>query len=96
MSRGLGRRQRAILARLVEHHELARLTERPPRWITVRELAGLLAADAYGHHLAALATTRRALRALEAAGLVELALVRLEGSAQTQLGARLRRPDAPS
>jgi hypothetical protein len=90
MSRGLGHRQRAILAHLAAHHELARRTDREPQWVTLRELAGLLAADLYRHHHAEVESTRRALRGLAAAGLIELALVRPEWAAQTQLGARLR------
>ena len=89
VSRGLGRRQRAILARLADYHELHRRTDRPARWVTVRELAGLGAADPYGRQVVEVEMTRRALRGLAAAGLVELALVRLDGSAQQQLGARL-------
>ena len=89
MSRGLGHRQQAILDHLAAHHELARRTGREPQWVTLRELAGLVAAEAYRHHRAEVESTRRALRGLAAAGLVELALVRLDGSAQQQLGARL-------
>jgi hypothetical protein len=50
----------------------------------VRELAALGAADPYGRHVVEVEMTRRALRGLAAAGLVELALVRLDGSAQKQ------------
>jgi hypothetical protein len=80
---------RAILDHLAAHHELARITGRSPQWVTLRELAGLVAADLYRHHRAEVEATRRALHGLAAAGLVELALVRPEWAEQTQLSARL-------
>jgi hypothetical protein len=94
MSRGLGHRQQAILDHLAAHHELARRTGREPQWVTLRELAGLVAAEAYRHHRAEVESTRRALRGLAAVGLVELALVRPQWAAQEQLGARLMSPGA--
>jgi hypothetical protein len=89
VSRGLGRRQREILARLAGHRDLNRYTDRPPQWVTVRELAGLGAADPYGCHAPEVEATRRAVRGLEAAGLVEVRLVRRDGAGQAQLAARL-------
>ena len=89
VSRGLGRRQREILARLAGHRDLNRYTDRPPQWVTVRELAGLHTADPYGCHLPEVEATRRALRGLEAAGLVEVRKVRRDGAGHHQLGARL-------
>jgi hypothetical protein len=89
MSRGFGSRQRAILARLADHRELCHYTGRPPQWIPLRELAGLDGADRYRQNVPAVEATRRALRSLVAAELVEVALVRLDGAGQQQLAARL-------
>jgi hypothetical protein len=89
VSRGLGRRQRDILARLADHRELNHYTNRPPQWVTVRELAGLHAADPYWHHASQVEATRRAVRGLEAAGLVETRLIHRDDRNQPQLGVRL-------
>jgi hypothetical protein len=89
MSRGLGRRQRDILAKLADHRDLNHYTNRPAQWVTVRELAGLHVGDPYGCHASEVEATRRALRGLEAAGLVEVRLVRRDGAGQPQLAARL-------
>jgi hypothetical protein len=89
VSRGLGSRQRAILAKLAERRDLNRYTNRPPQWVTLRELAGLRDHDPYRHRASDVEATRRALRGLVAAGLVEVRLVRLDGAGQQKLGARL-------
>jgi hypothetical protein len=134
MSRGPGRRQREILAKLAAHRdhptdydahlrravELARAAaavdavnrgqpahhhrrrveeaerlarthaDRYPEWLTVRELAGLRPDDPHTAHRPDVEATRRAVRSLQAAGLVEVRMIHRNQRGQSQLGVRLR------
>ena len=116
MSRGLGARQRAILAALAQHrdhppdydaavrrwaashrargeHDWAERTlrqdsDRFPEWISVSELAG--GYPGRGIDDSQRESVRRAVRALEAAGLVQTRTIRRHGQrGQAQLGVRL-------
>jgi hypothetical protein len=70
--------------RLVRSH-----ADRYPEWVTVRELAGLRADDTHTDNRPDVEATRRAVRALEAAGLVEVRLIHRNQRGQRQLGVRL-------
>ena len=97
MSKGLGKRQRDILAKLAEHrdnppdynarlwHEYYR--DKYPAWMTVKELAGFKPYERFRWSHVEL--TRRAVRKLEAAGLVETRLIWRNEMGQRQLGVRL-------
>ena len=133
VSRGLGHRQREILAELAAHrdhprdfdahlrrevdlaraaaavaavdrgqpahhhrtrveeaeHHAARYADRYPEWLTVRELAGLRPDDTHTANRPDVEATRRAVRALEAAGLVEVRTIHRNERGQAQLGVRL-------
>jgi hypothetical protein len=132
MTRGLGRRQREILAKLAAHRDhptdydawlrrhveraraavaVAAVEHRPagrarrrieeaerlarshadryPEWVTVRELAGLRDGDTHIDNRPDVEATRRAVRALEAAGLVEVRMIHRNEHGQAQLGVRL-------
>jgi hypothetical protein len=64
--------------------------DRYPDWITVRELAGLSPDDWHTRHSSDVESTRRAVRELEAAGLVETQMIWRGGQrGQRQIGVRL-------
>ena len=97
MSKGLRKRQRDILAKLAEHrdnppdynarlwHEYYR--DKYPTWMTVKELAGINPYERF--RWSDVELTRRAVRKLEAAGLVETRLIWRNEMGQRQLGVRL-------
>lgn len=128
MSRGLGSRQREILAKLAAHrdnppdyngywqhhkcvgtdrsvtphrfiyeplkrpryHEKPKwMHDRHPEWMTVRELAGLRPNDLHCHASSDVEATRRAVRKLEIAGLVDTKMIWRNQRGQRQLAARL-------
>jgi hypothetical protein len=131
VSKGLGRRQREILAKLADHRDnppdyngwwlrqrVIRLDRREgapaqlawepldppvyrekpkwmhdqnPDWMTVRELAGLAVSDLHSWHSSDVEATRRAVRKLEAAGLVETKMIWRNEKGQCQIGVRLTR-----
>ena len=63
--------------------------DRYPEWVTVRELAGLRDGDTHIDNRPDVEATRRAVRALEAAGLVEVRMIHRNEHGQAQLGVRL-------
>jgi hypothetical protein len=112
MSKGLGQRQRDILAKLAQHRDHPpdyngrwhkhyktgeriysekpqRTHDRYPQWMTVRELAGLSPNDMHCHYSSDVEATRRAVRTLEAAALVETKMIRRNQGGQRQIGVRL-------
>jgi hypothetical protein len=104
MSKGLGKRQRDILAKLAQHRdtppdynhdsrywpeEMQRYSrDRYPEWMTVRELAGV-DPGRWRPDWSDVESTRRAVRKLEAAGLVETRYVWRNQYGQRQIGVRL-------
>jgi hypothetical protein len=116
MSKGLGARQRDILAKLAQHRDypadyngfwfIHRKTgrwtygehpkhrhDRYPEWMTVRELAGLTLNETHCHRASDIESTRRAVRTLEAAGLVETKKIWRGDHGQAQIGVRLPMTD---
>jgi hypothetical protein len=136
MSKGLGKRQRDILAKLAEHRDnppdyngrwythirtgerMYRAVpesrrDRYPEWMTVAELAGRtrerelarivrplvsrwrgeLSTRLLREYSSGVESTRRAVRKLEAAGLVETRWISRNNVGQRQLGVRLRLGD---
>jgi hypothetical protein len=112
MSKGLGQRQRDILAKLAQHRDdppdyngswfkhyktgerIYRekpqwMHDRYPQWMTVRELAGLPPHDFHCWYSSDVEATRRAVRTLEAAGLVETKMIWRNQRGQRQIGVRL-------
>jgi hypothetical protein len=123
MSKGLGSRQRDILAKLTQHRDhppdyngrwqhrrMIAVDGQPqweqldppvyceypgwmrdpyPEWMTVRELAGLRVEDLHCRRSSDVEATRRAVRKLEAAGLVETKPIWRHGRGQRQIGVRL-------
>jgi hypothetical protein len=66
-----------------------RMHDQYPEWMTVRELAGLSAHERHFGHSSDIEATRRAVRKLEAAGLVETKMVWRNERGQCQIGVRL-------
>jgi hypothetical protein len=62
-----------------------------PEWMTVRELAGLRVNDLHCARTSDVENTRRAVRKLEAAGLVETKMIWRNDHGQCQIGVRLAR-----
>jgi hypothetical protein len=99
MPKGLGKRQRDILAKLAEHRDnppnynpssLSKWRhDKYPEWMTVRELAGPSANAMHCHHLSDVESTRRAVRKLEVAGLVQTQMIRRDERGMRQIGVRL-------
>jgi hypothetical protein len=73
----------------VYHEKPEYRRDRFPEWMTVRELAGLRSNDFHDHHSSAVEATRRAVRTLEAAGLVQTKMIWRNNHGQKQLGVRL-------